>query len=47
MIMPEEPQQEENKNLFRELQRRNVFRVASVYAITAWLVIQIAVAIFP
>lgn len=36
-----------NSNFFKELQRRNVFRVASVYAITAWLVIQIAVAVFP
>lgn len=46
--MSEEPIKKEEKNsFFRELQRRNVFRVASVYAITAWLVIQITVAIFP
>jgi len=45
--MSEEPTKKENNNFFRELQRRNVFRVASVYAITAWLVIQIAVAVFP
>jgi adenylate cyclase len=32
--------------LFRELKRRNVFRVAAMYAVAAWLVIQIADATF-
>ena len=32
---------------FNELKRRNVFRVATVYAITAWLVIQIIDTVFP
>ncbi|MEK6477474.1 tetratricopeptide repeat protein [Catalinimonas sp. 4WD22] len=44
--MPDESVKKKS-SFFQELQRRNVFRVASVYAITAWLVIQIAVAIFP
>jgi len=34
-------------NLFQELQRRKVFRVAAVYAIVAWLLIQIAGEILP
>ncbi len=33
--------------LFAELQRRNVFRVAGVYAVVGWLLIQIAVAVLP
>ena len=33
--------------LWAELKRRNVLRVATVYAMAAWLVIQVAVAIFP
>lgn len=45
--MSEEPTENQKNSFFRELQRRNVFRVASVYAITAWLVIQIVVAVFP
>ncbi len=32
---------------FQELKRRNVYKVAVVYAITGWLIIQIAVATFP
>lgn len=32
--------------LFAELKRRNVFRVATIYAVAAWLVIQIADATF-
>jgi TolB-like protein len=35
------------KQLFQELKRRNVFRVAGVYAITAWLLIQIIATVFP
>lgn len=34
-------------NLWGELKRRNVVQVATVYAMTAWLVIQFAVAVFP
>ena len=34
-------------SFFQELRRRNVFRVAAAYAIVAWLLIQIAVAVFP
>ncbi len=32
---------------FDELKRRNVFRVAGVYAVVGWLLIQIGVAVFP
>jgi TolB-like protein/Tfp pilus assembly protein PilF len=34
-------------SLFQELRRRNVFRVGAAYAIVAWLLIQISVAVFP
>ena len=34
-------------NLFQELKRRKVFRVAAVYAIVAWLIIQVAGEILP
>ena len=34
-------------SLFNELKRRNVIRVASAYAVTAWLLIQVAETIFP
>ena len=30
-----------------ELKRRNVFKVATAYAIVAWLIIQVATAVFP
>jgi TolB-like protein len=33
--------------LFQELQRRNVIRVAIAYAVSAWLIIQVAETIFP
>jgi len=33
--------------LFDELKRRKIFKVAAVYAVVAWLVIQVAVAITP
>ncbi|HQW04832.1 MAG: hypothetical protein IPH05_10020 [Flavobacteriales bacterium] len=33
--------------LWKELKRRHVVQVATVYAMTAWLVIQFAVAVFP
>jgi TolB-like protein len=35
------------KNLFSELKRRNVFRVAVAYAVVAWLLIQAASILFP
>jgi hypothetical protein len=35
------------KSFIGELRRRHVFRVAAWYAVAAWLVIQIAVNIFP
>jgi hypothetical protein len=34
-------------NLFTELKRRNVFRVAVAYVVTAWLVIQVVETILP
>lgn len=34
-------------SLFSELKRRNVFRVAAAYAITSWLLIEIADTVFP
>ncbi len=33
--------------LFEELKRRKVFRVAAVYAVVAWLLIQIADVVLP
>ncbi len=35
------------ENLFAELKRRNVYRVAVGYAVVAWLLIQIATQVFP
>ena len=38
----------EKKNpLFQELKKRNVYRVATVYAIAGWLIIQVADVVFP
>ena len=34
-------------NIFAELRRRNVFRIAGVYAVVGWLVIQVIVAVLP
>ena len=34
-------------NLFAELKRRNVYKVAVAYAIVGWLLIQIATQVFP
>lgn len=34
-------------NLFAELKRRNVYKVAAAYAVVAWLLIQIATQVFP
>ena len=36
----------ERPGLFEELKRRNVFRVAAMYAVAAWLLIQIGEATF-
>lgn len=35
------------KHLVNELRRRHVFRVAVAYAVAAWVVIQVAVSVFP
>ena len=34
-------------NLFQELKRRKVFRVAAVYAVVAWLLIEVTSTILP
>src|SRR6266513_5325795 len=34
-------------NFFDELKRRNVYKVAVVYAVVSWLLIQIATQVFP
>jgi hypothetical protein len=34
-------------SLFAELKRRNVFRVAIFYVVTAWLVIEVAETVLP
>ncbi len=35
------------RHFFNELKRRDVFRVATAYAVSSWLIIQIVVSIFP
>ena len=30
------------QNLFNELRRRNMFRVAGVYAVVSWLLVQVS-----
>jgi TolB-like protein len=35
------------KNIFTELKRRNVYKVAVAYAVVAWLLMQIATQVFP
>src|SRR4029453_8397131 len=35
------------KKFFGELKRRNVYKVAVVYAVVAWLLIQVATQVFP
>src|SRR5450432_3974217 len=35
------------RNFFTELQRRNVYKVAVVYAIVGWLLVQVATQVFP
>src|SRR5712675_833707 len=34
-------------NFFKELRRRNVYKVAAAYTIVGWLLIQIATQVFP
>jgi hypothetical protein len=34
-------------NLFAELKRRNVYKVAVAYAVVGWLVVQVATQLFP
>ncbi len=36
-----------SRNLFAELKRRNVYKVAAAYAIVGWLIVQIATQVFP
>ena len=36
-----------SRNLFAELKRRNVYKVAVAYAVVSWLLIQIATQVFP
>ena len=40
-------QRDRTMSLFRELQRRNVIRVATAYVVAAWLVIQVAETVLP
>jgi hypothetical protein len=40
MVLPME-------ELFQELKRRNVIRVAIAYAVSAWLLIEVTATIFP
>lgn len=35
------------RNFFAELKRRNVYKVAVVYAVVGWLLVQIATQVFP
>ena len=35
------------ESFFKELKRRNVFRVAAIYIVVAWLVMQIGDVMFP
>jgi len=35
------------KSIFRELKRRNIYKVAVTYAITGWIILQISTSVFP
>src|SRR5713101_1628894 len=35
------------KNFFSELKRRHVYKIAVIYAVVAWLLIQVATQVFP
>ena len=34
-------------NLLAELKKRNVFKVATIYIVVSWLILQVATAVFP
>ncbi len=34
-------------NVFSELKRRNVYKVAAAYAVIGWLLVQVATQVFP
>jgi len=36
-----------SRNLFAELRRRNVFRMAGLYAVAAWLIVQVSGTVLP
>jgi TolB-like protein/Tfp pilus assembly protein PilF len=36
-----------SRNLFSELKRRNVYKVAAAYAVIGWLIVQVATQVFP
>src|SRR4029450_10831323 len=36
-----------SRNIFTELKRRNVYKVAVAYAVVGWLLIQVATQVFP
>src|SRR3954453_9393640 len=36
-----------DRNLFAELKRRNVYKVAVAYAVVGWLIVQVATQVFP
>jgi hypothetical protein len=36
-----------SRNLFGELRRRNVFRMAGLYAVAAWLIVQVSGTVLP
>jgi hypothetical protein len=35
------------RSFFKELQRRNVYKVGAMYAVSGWLVVQIATQVLP
>ena len=34
-------------NLIAELKQRNVFKVATIYVVVSWLILQVATIVFP
>src|SRR3954453_9500288 len=36
-----------DRNLFAELKRRNVYKVAVAYGVVGWLIVQVATQVFP
>ena len=45
--LPDSPKSSDLAKFWRELKRRKVVRVAAVYAVVGWLVVQVAVSTFP